>query len=242
MARRAGRRRGGKAVSEEIEAKVRIADPAAFRRRMAERSESGGETVFEDNRLFDDAAGTLRRRGAALRIREERPVAGGEPLRATLTYKGPRAESELKRREEIEIEVQAAPGFASRQATMARPSAPPGPAARLPCQGASRRDAEATPGAPGLALIFEAMGLREIFRYQKRRSVWRVGECEIALDELPYLGWFVEIEGPTERAVRAGLEALALADAELLSADYIHLLTERLKSLGLDPSRALFEA
>ena len=203
MARRAGRRRGGKAVSEEIEAKVRIADPAAFRRRMAERSESGGETVFEDNRLFDDAAGTLRRRGAALRIREERPVAGGEPLRATLTYKGPRAESELKRREEIEIEVQAA-----------------GP----------------------LALVFEAMGLRETFRYQKRRSVWRVGECEIALDELPYLGWFVEIEGPTERAVRAGLEALGLADAELLSADYIHLLTERLKSLGLDPSRALFEA
>ncbi len=207
-------------MSEEIEAKVRIADPEAFRRRMAERSESGGETVFEDNRLFDDAAGTLRRRGAALRVREERPVAGGEPLRATLTYKGPRAESELKRREEIEIEVQAAPGFAR---------AKPG-------------FAEATPGAPGLADIFEAMGLRETFRYQKRRSVWRVGECEIALDELPYLGWFVEIEGPTERAVRAGLEALGLADAELLSADYIHLLTERLKSLGLDPSRAVFEA
>jgi len=231
VARRAGRRRGGKAVSEEIEAKVRIADPAAFRRRMAERSESGGETVFEDNRLFDDAAGTLRRRGAALRVREERPAGGGEPLRATLTYKGPRAESELKRREEIEIEVQAAPGFASRQAT-----------ARLPCQGAKPGFAEATPGATGLALIFEAMGLRETFRYQKRRSVWRVGECEIALDELPYLGWFVEIEGPTERAVRAGLEALGLADAELLSADYIHLLTERLKSLGLDPSRAVFEA
>jgi len=207
-------------VSEEIEAKVRIADPAAFRRRMAERSESGGETVFEDNRLFDDAAGTLRRRGAALRVREERPAGGGEPLRATLTYKGPRAESELKRREEIEIEVQAAPGFAR---------AKPG-------------FAEATPGAPGLALIFQAMGLRETFRYQKRRSVWRVGECEIALDELPYLGWFVEIEGPTERAVRAGIEDLGLADAELLSADYIQLLTERLKSLGLDPSRALFEA
>jgi adenylate cyclase class 2 len=198
-------------VSEEIEAKVRIADPAAFRRRMAERSESGGETVFEDNRLFDNVAGTLRRRGAALRVREERPAGGGEPLRATLTYKGPRAESDLKRREEIEIEVQAAPGP----------------------NGA---------GAPGLADIFEAMGLRETFRYQKRRSVWRVGECEIALDELPYLGWFVEVEGPTERAVRAGLEALGLADAELLSADYIHLLTERLKSLGLDPSRAVFEA
>jgi len=37
--------------------------------------------------------------------------------------------------------VQRGPGSASRQAT-----------ARLPCQGASRRDAEATPGAPGLML------------------------------------------------------------------------------------------
>ena len=199
-------------MSEEIEAKVRIADPEAFRRRMVERSESGGETVFEDNRLFDDPAGTLRRRGAALRVREERPVAGGEPLRATLTYKGPRAESELKRREEIEIEVQAAPGFA-----------------------------EATPGAPGLAAIFEAMGLRETFRYQKRRSVWRIGECEIALDELPHLGWFVEVEGPTERAVRAGLEDLGLADEPLVADDYIHLLTERLEQIGRDPTRAAFE-
>jgi len=190
-------------VSEEIEAKVRIADPEAFRRRMAERSESGGETVLEDNRLFDDPAETLRRRGAALRVREERPAGGGEPLRATLTYKGPRAEGELKKREEIEVEVQA-----------------PGP----------------------LAAVFEAMGLRESFRYQKRRSVWRVGECEIALDELPHLGWFVEIEGPTERSVRAGIEDLGLADEPLIPDDYIALLSERLRSLGLDPSQALFEA
>jgi len=193
-------------VSEEIEAKVRIADPEAFRRRMAERSESGGETVFEDNRLFDDPAGTLRRRGAALRVREERPAGGGEPLRATLTYKGPRAESELKRREEIEIEVQA------------------------------------VPGSPGLAAVFQATGLRETFRYQKRRSLWRVGGCEVTLDELPHLGWFVEIEGPTEKAVRACLEGLGLADEPLVADDYIALLSERLRSLGLDPTRAVFEA
>jgi adenylate cyclase class 2 len=190
-------------VSQEIEAKVRIADPEDFRRLMAERGASEAETVFEDNRLFDDPAGTLRRRGAALRLREERPAAGGEPIRAVLTYKGPRLESDLKRREEAEVGVQAA-----------------GP----------------------LAAIFAAMGLRETFRYEKRRSIWRVGECEVTLDELPHLGWFVEIEGPTEKAVRACLEDLGLAQAELISTDYIHLLAECLKSLGRDPSRALFEA
>jgi adenylate cyclase class 2 len=190
-------------VSQEIEAKVRIADPEDFRRLMAERGASEAETVFEDNRLFDDPAGTLRRRGAALRLREERPAAGSEPIHAVLTYKGPRLESDLKRREEAEVGVQAA-----------------GP----------------------LAAIFAAMGLRETFRYEKRRSIWRVGECEVTLDELPHLGWFVEIEGPTEKAVRACLEDLGLAQAELISTDYIHLLAECLKSLGRDPSRALFEA
>ena len=189
-------------MGEEIEAKVRVADPEAFRRRMAERGADGGETVLEDNRLFDDPAETLRRLGAALRVREERATADDKPLRATLTYKGPRAEGELKRREEIEVAVQAA-----------------GP----------------------LAAVFEAMGLRETFRYEKRRSTWRVGECEVVLDELPHLGWFVEIEGPTEKAVRACLEDLGLADEPLVADDYIHLLTERLEQIGRDPTRAAFE-
>ncbi|MGB2614767.1 MAG: class IV adenylate cyclase [Phycisphaerae bacterium] len=199
-------------MGEEIEAKIRVADPEAFRRRMAERGADGGETVLEDNRLFDDPAETLRRLGAALRVREERAAADGTPLRATVTYKGPRAEGELKRREEIEVEVRAAPGFA-----------------------------EATPGALGLGDIFEAIGLRETFRYEKRRSIWRVGECEVALDELPHLGWFVEIEGPTEKAIRACLEDLGLAGEPLVADDYIALLSERLRSLGRDPERAAFE-
>ena len=192
-------------MGEEIEAKVRIADPEAFRRRMADRGAGGAETVLEDNRLFDDPAGTLWRRGAALRVREERSAADGKPLRTTVTYKGPRAEGELKRREEIEVEVRAAPG------------------------------------GPELGDIFEAMGLRETFRYEKRRSVWRVGECEAALDELPHLGWFVEIEGPDEKTVRACLKDLGLADEPLVADDYIHLLAERLGRLGRDPTQATFE-
>ena len=44
---------------EEIEAKVRIADPEAFRRRLAGRGRRAGETLFEVNRLFDDAEGVL---------------------------------------------------------------------------------------------------------------------------------------------------------------------------------------
>lgn len=47
-------------MPEEIEAKVKIADPAAFRRRMAERGLADEGTVLEINRLFDDAAGSRK--------------------------------------------------------------------------------------------------------------------------------------------------------------------------------------
>jgi len=84
-------------MPEEIEAKIRIASPEAFRRCMAERRADGGRTVVEVNRLFDDPGGMLRRRGAALRLREERPADGAAAPRITLAYKGPRREGPLKR-------------------------------------------------------------------------------------------------------------------------------------------------
>jgi len=183
-------------MAEEIEAKIRIESPDAFRRRMAERNLVPRPTVLEENRLFDDAAGTLRRRGAALRVRQERAEKGGPVLRTTLAYKGPLAESDLKRRPEFEVPVES---------------------------------------AEPLVAILEAIGLRETFRYEKRRTVWPVGRCEVALDEVPHLGWFVEVEGPSEKAVRSQLADLGLAGAETVRKDYVHLLVERLESLGRDP-------
>lgn len=194
-------------MPEEIEAKVRIPGAPgaeAFRRRMEASGPGapGTRTVFEVNRLFDDAEESLRRRGAAVRLREERSAADGRTIRTMLAYKSPLVESPLKRRPEVETQVDSS-------------------------------DAVAT--------ILEAIGLSETFRYEKRRTVWRVGECEVALDEVPHLGWFVEVEGPSEKAVRARLADLGLADAEIIRTDYVHLLVERLESLGRDPARAVFE-
>jgi len=191
-------------MPEEIEAKVRIPGAPgaeAFRRRMEASGAPCDGTVFEVNRLFDDAEGSLRRRGAAIRLREERSAADGKTIRAILTYKGPLAESTLKRRPEVETQVDS---------------------------------------ADAVVAILEAVGLSETFRYEKRRTVWRVGECEVALDEVPHLGWFVEVEGPSEKAVRACLADLGLADAEMIRTDYVHLLIECLESLGRDPARAVF--
>jgi len=54
--------------------------------------------------------------------------------------------------------------------------------------------------------LFESLGFRPVFRYQKFREVWRLKEVEIVLDRTP-IGEFFEIEGPIEviRTVAAGL-------------------------------------
>jgi adenylate cyclase class 2 len=189
------------AMPEEIEAKVRIAHPEAFRRLLAARGAAGGQTVLEVNRLFDDVSGSLRCRGSAVRVREERRPADGAVVRAILTYKGPRRAGALKRRPEFQTAVGS---------------------------------------AETMVIILNALGLVETFRFEKRRTTWRLGECEVALDELPHLGWFAEVEGPSEARVLECVAGLGLADVPLETHTYMRLLAEFLAAGGLDPSRAVF--
>lgn len=188
-------------MGEEIEAKVRLLSPDSLRRLLAERGHRGGKTVRELNRLFDDAHESLRARGAALRVREEFSIDDGRPIRTLVTYKGPRSQSRLKRRPEMEVVVEA---------------------------------------AEPLVAILQALGLRESFRYEKRRTAWHAGRCEVVIDELPHLGWFVEVEGPTENAVLECLADLGLAGEPLVRTDYIHLLAEYLAGAGKDTRCAVF--
>ena len=188
-------------IPEEIEAKVRLASPEVFRRRMGERGLAAEGPVLETNRLFDDASGRLRRAGSALRLREERRLGEGAVLRTLLTYKGPREAGRFKRRPEFETTVAS---------------------------------------ADALVAILEALGLAETFRYEKRRTRWHMGGCEVSLDELPHLGWFVEVEGPAEETILACLAALGLAGEPLVRQTYIELLAEHLASIGRDPAKAVF--
>jgi adenylate cyclase, class 2 len=86
---------------EEREIKLRMAGPAAARAAV----EGLGATVatprhFEDNLLFDDARGSLRRQGRVLRLRR---TSGGP---STLTFKGDkRVEDGVRSRTERETEV-----------------------------------------------------------------------------------------------------------------------------------------
>jgi adenylate cyclase class 2 len=65
--------------------------------------------------------------------------------------------------------------------------------------------------------IFEALGAEECFRYEKYRTIYRVGEAVVTLDETP-MGTFIEIEAaPARVAELAGELGLDIDDAITLS-------------------------
>jgi adenylate cyclase class 2 len=159
-------------MMREIEAKYRVADPDALRRRLSAYGARQHARMFETNRLFDTTERELLAADCGLRLRTCRPLDDAQPPAATLTYKGPRDPGELKAREEVEASV---------------------------------GDADA------VAAILQRLGFREVIVYEKHREAWRLGECEVCLDELPKLGWFVEIEGPGAKAIDPVLVELGLS-------------------------------
>lgn len=77
--------------------------------------------------------------------------------------------------------------------------------------------------AEALAAILAGLGYREAVVYEKRRETWHVSMCEVVIDELPRLGWFAEIEGPSEAAVQELAAALALPAGAVEPESYVAL-------------------
>ncbi len=88
----------------------------------------------------------------------------------------------------------------------------------------ARQELETTVGeARALLDILARLGFVMRLAYEKRRETWHCGRCEVVLDELPRLGWFVEIEGPSGRAIEDVRARLGLAEFPLVSETYPQL-------------------
>jgi len=163
-----------------VEVKLRVAERQAILRRLRRLKAAGGARVHEMNTLYDIPGGALAREGKLLRIRVERPApvrgAGkaarkarsvAVPQAAVLTYKGP---------------VQAGGGAASFHGRRYK----------------IREEHQVrVADAAALARVFEGMGLRPWFRYEKYRSTYRLpgfSGLVVELDETP-IGDFLELEG-----------------------------------------------
>lgn len=95
---------------------------------------------------------------------------------------------------------------------------------RDPGEIKSRDEYETTVSdATTLITILNHLGYREIVVYEKRRESWHLHPCEVTLDELPRLGTFMEIEGPSEQTLTAARAQLGLADTPICRESYVEL-------------------
>jgi adenylate cyclase class 2 len=88
--------------------------------------------------------------------------------------------------------------------------------------------------------ILEGLGYHAVFAYEKYRTTYRLGACEVVLDETP-IGNFAEIEG-AEADVRAQAAALEFDWSTRIVDSYIGLFTRVRARLGLPARDMTFEA
>jgi adenylate cyclase, class 2 len=217
-------------MGQEIEIKLKISDPNSLRaglKRLGARLVGRGTgRVHEWNVIFDTPDGSLAKHGQLLRIRTETPEhksrnpAGKAPAqRVLLTFKRP----------------------------VAATSAASG-SAQNTHRHKVREEFELEIADSGtLAKIFEGLGMRGWFRYEKHRTTFRLPATArwakgllIELDETP-IGTFVELEGPSAAIDRAAQE-LGFTARDYVVMNYLSLYVEDCRRQGKEPKDMVFAA
>ncbi|MCP4710580.1 MAG: class IV adenylate cyclase [Planctomycetes bacterium] len=88
--------------------------------------------------------------------------------------------------------------------------------------------------------LIEALGYEVTIAFEKRRFQWLLDECSVCLDEVIEIGYFVEIEGPSEDAVFDALARLQLTDQPHITDGYAVLLAQHLKDTSRPETLELF--
>lgn len=65
--------------------------------------------------------------------------------------------------------------------------------------------------------LFEKLGLQVLSVQESKRETWRLGECEVVLDEWPWIKPYLEIEGPSQPALKKVAAALGLDWANVVT-------------------------
>lgn len=96
------------------------------------------------------------------------------------------------------------------------------------------------PGDERMERILAGLGLELVLAFQKRRIRYRLGGCMIELDELPLLGKFAEIEGPSESDVHRVCEMLDLSGPSL-RVGYARMMGQICRERGIVPPDVTFD-
>lgn len=211
-------------MPRETEIKLRIPNPKPFLRALAKLgAKPASPRVHEHNLLFDTPDGGLAKHGQLLRIRTETPApAGRKPARkctprVILTFKSPP--------EQLAIGEIAPPSDRRHKV---------------------REEIEVVlTDAASLQKIFEGLGLKGWFRYEKFRTPYKLParfrwakDLVIDFDETP-IGAFVELEGPPHAIDQAARE-LGHSPRDYVLKNYLVLYIEDCKRQNLQPNHMLF--
>jgi adenylate cyclase class IV len=217
-------------MPRETEIKLKIKNASNFKRQLKRLGAKvllpGTGRVHEMNLLFDSADGRLAKHGQLLRIRTETR----EPSKKSRTAK-------LEQR--IVLTFKTPPDEGAEGGTSAD---------ILPAYGRYkvREEVELTVSDSGaLRKIFEGLGLKGWFRYEKYRTTyqllarhkWAKGLL-IEVDDVP-IGTFVELEGPGDAIDRAAKE-LGFGAKDYITKNYLVLYLDECRSRGQQPGDMLF--
>jgi adenylate cyclase, class 2 len=221
-------------MPKETEIKLRVQNLKSFLSTLKKLgAKPCASRVHEHNLLFDTPDGALAKHGQLLRIRTEAPAPPSGPV-ATPKRKVRRSSKSLSR---VLLTFKSPPD------QLAISSAKP-----LDQEGRYKVREETelvlSDGAP-LQKIFEGLGLKGWFRYEKFRAAYRFPArfawakgLVIDVDETP-IGTFVELEGPGPAIDRAA-RALGFSPTDYVTKNYLVLYLEDCKRRGVQPSHMLF--
>jgi len=105
----------------------------------------------------------------------------------------------------------------------------------------SREEVEYHAGSGELAaLVFERLGFRPMFRYEKFRTEYVRGRepGEVTLDETP-IGVFLELEGPPAWIDRTAIR-LGFSPSDYVTASYGSLYLDYARARGVEPTHMVF--
>jgi adenylate cyclase class 2 len=87
-----------------------------------------------------------------------------------------------------------------------------------------------------------ALAYEKKLAFEKERRIWRLGQCVVALDKLPLLGSFVEVEGPDDETIANAQKDLRLSDLPHIKESYASLMEAKLRQLNKKERKIFWES
>jgi len=203
-------------MAKEREIKLRIEDLSALRRALAKlRARVVKPRIHERNIIFDTPESTLAKREQLLRIRTEAPAG------------------------------QSRKDGSHSVVTFKRPISAAGSGSKAERHKVREEIELDVSDGKALASIFEGLGMRGWFQYEKFRTTFRLPASQrwakgllLELDETP-IGVFLELEGPASAIDRAA-QALGFEKRDYVLANYMDLYRQYCRRRGEEPRDMLF--